>query len=89
MEGTVKESKDNVYKIDIQGHDYSVESEKIYSVNDQVEMVVRPESVVIGKEDYKTTVKKSLFMGENHEYEVEWNGQILQISGSNPFGKRI
>ncbi len=62
---------------------------KIYSVNDQVEMVVRPESVVIGKEDYKTTVKKSLFMGENHEYEVEWNGQILQISGSNPFGKRI
>ncbi len=27
-------------------------------------------------------------MGENHEYEAEWNGQILQISQSNPFGKR-
>jgi len=89
LEGRVKEINEKSYKIDIQGQNYTVESDKKYNLNDQVEMVVRPESVVIGKEDYKTKVKKSLFMGENHEYEVEWNGQILQISGSNPFGKRI
>lgn len=88
IKGIVKSQSERGYIVDVMDVTYSVTSNKTHSVNDHVEMVVRPESIVVGKEDFKTIVSKSIFMGENHEYEVGWYGQILQISDSNPFGKR-
>jgi iron(III) transport system ATP-binding protein len=88
INGIIKEKNEKGFIIDISGYLYNIESDKEYSINDEVKLIIRPESIIIGKEDYKTIVTKSIFMGENHEYEAEWNGQILQISQSNPFGKR-
>lgn len=86
--GVIKEKTDDGYKIDILGIEYSVKSAKDYAIKDAVKLVVRPESVNVGGEDYESIVVKSIFMGENHEYEVLWNDQVLQISDSNPFGKK-
>ena len=88
IKGVVKAESEEGYLVDIMDVNYSVTSNKKHEMNDHVEMVVRPESIVVGKKDYKTIVTKSIFMGENHEYEVGWFGQTLQISESNPFGKR-
>ncbi len=88
IKGVVKSESERGYLVDIMDVTYSVTSNKKHVVNDHVEMVVRPESIIVGKKDYKTIVTKSMFMGENHEYEVGWFGQTLQISESNPFGKK-
>jgi len=34
-------------------------------------------------------VVKSVFMGENHEYEVQSENEIIEIILSNPHGKEI
>jgi len=88
IKGIVKNESERGYLVDIMDVTYSVTSNKKHAMNDHVEMVVRPESIIVGKKDYKTIVTKSIFMGENHEYEVGWFGQTLQISESNPFGKK-
>jgi len=69
---------------------------KIYKVKEVVEgetkerdIVVRPETVVFGEETHKGTVVKSIFMGENHEYEIEVEGQIIEAILNNPHGKEI
>lgn len=89
IKGVVTGKNDRGYEVEIDGVDFKVESNKDYEIKDQVEFVVRPESIKIGQENFKTKVTKSLFMGQNHEYEVDWNGQKIQINGSNPFGKRV
>lgn len=66
---------------------YKVPRATEHQVGETVEMVLRPESVVLGVEEFETRVSKSVFMGETHEYEAKWGDQILQISESNPFGK--
>lgn len=87
IKGIIEEKNQQEYKVNVNEVVYSVNSDKEYSVGDAVEIVVRPESIKVGKKDFKTIVTKSIFMGENHEYEVNWFGQILQISDSNPIGK--
>ncbi|GAA0180009.1 ABC transporter ATP-binding protein [Clostridium sediminicola] len=89
VKGIVKERNEKEYKIAIEDVIYSVNSDNDYTIGNEVAMVIRPESIIIGKEDFKTKVTKSRFMGENHEYEVEKNGQNIQINQTNPFGKRV
>ena len=87
IKGTILEKNKKEYKVNINEVIYSGSSDKDYSIGDYVEIMVRPESISVGKKEFKTKVTKSIFMGENHEYEVNWFGQILQISDSNPIGK--
>lgn len=89
VKGLIKGKDEQGYLVEVMNTTYLVTSNKDYLINDSVEMVVRPESIIVGKKDFETVVTKSVFMGENHEYEVKWYGQTLQISDSNPFGKHI
>lgn len=89
IEGTVKQKAAGGYRVDINGVIYPIGTDKTYSPEDTVEIVVRPESIVTGKSDYKTIVTKSVFMGDTHDYEVSWYGMTLEISESNPFGKHL
>lgn len=89
IDGTVLRRDNNNYQVDINGVKHEIESTKSYEVNTNVKLVLRPESIIVGKTDFNGKVSKSIFMGENHEYEVNWNGLTLQINESNPFGKRI
>jgi len=89
IEGIVTSREGNQYLVNIQGVHHEIQSDKNFAIDTLVQLVLRPESIVVGKTDFKGKVTKSIFMGENHEYEVRWNGQILQINESNPFGKHI
>jgi iron(III) transport system ATP-binding protein len=89
INGVVSHRDKRDYDIDIQGVNHRIVSDKDYKQGDAVEIVLRPESIIVGKPDYLAKVTKSIFMGEYHEYEVNWFDQIVQISESNPFGKQI
>lgn len=89
VESKIVAVENNNYTIAIGEAKYHVESDKSYSAGESVDLVIRPESISIEKEDLKAVVTKSMFMGETHEYEVDWNGKTLQINQSNPFGKKV
>lgn len=89
VKGTVQSKTDKGYVVMIDGIEHLVDSDQVLDMNKEVEMIIRPESIAVGTGEHKAIVKKSVFMGEFHEYEVEWNGQILEISEPNPFGRRI
>jgi iron(III) transport system ATP-binding protein len=89
IEGRVSAKTEDGFQVDIAGVAHSITSDKEYAITDEVKIVLRPESIMVGEEAFSGTVTKSIFMGENHEYEVSWQGQVLQISESNPFGKKI
>jgi iron(III) transport system ATP-binding protein len=88
IKGKIMTSSDKSYEVDIYGVLHTINSDHAYKIGDEVEMIVRPESVIVGTGDFQGIVTKSIFMGENHEYEVEWMDQIVQITESNPFGKK-
>ncbi len=89
VKGHVLSKVENGYTVAIDGIEHLVDSDKKLPDNTEVDMIIRPESIAVGKGAHKAIVKKSVFMGEFHEYEVEWNGQILEISEPNPFGRKI
>ena len=89
VEGKVAAKSEEGFKVDIAGVTHNIASDKTYEVGDHMKIVLRPESIMVGTKAFNGIVTKSIFMGENHEYEVEWQGQTLQISESNPFGKKI
>ncbi|GFN30137.1 ABC transporter ATP-binding protein [Paenibacillus xylaniclasticus] len=56
-----------------------------FKVNDKVTVVIRPEAITLTKgTSHVGIVRKSVFMGQNQDYEVEYEGQIIQISVPNP-----
>ncbi len=79
---------DNRYAISIQGKPYRVTSSREHTIGEIVEVVVRPENILVEKQDYKVTISKSIFMGEYHEYECEWFGETLLINQSNLFSTK-
>ncbi len=90
VKGVVEgEGEDGVYQVNIMNVMYMVKSELKLQKDQRVQLVIRPESIIVGKKDYQTKVTKSIFMGEYHEYESDWFGQNLQISDENPIGKKI
>lgn len=89
VEGKVAGIKPGGFQVDIAGVTHSISSDKSYKEGDTMKIVLRPESIMVGSQAFSGEVTKSIFMGETHEYEVKWQDQLLQISESNPFGKRI
>ncbi|MCK0470118.1 ABC transporter ATP-binding protein [Halalkalibacter sp. APA_J-10(15)] len=58
-----------------------------FNVGQQVEVVIRPESIQISHEgDFEAKVVKSIFMGQTQEYELEFNDTLLFAVVSNPSG---
>lgn len=88
INGVIVKVEENDYTVDIKGKRFNVKSLNTYNLKDAVKLVIRPESIIVDDDSYKTIVEKSLFMGQNHEYEVLWGDEILQISDSNPYGRK-
>lgn len=88
VKGVIKEPDDKGYDVQIGDQVFDVTSSSKHKKGDEVEVVIRPESVIIGEKQFKTVVTKSIFMGENHEYEVDFSGTILKIVQSDPNGKK-
>ncbi len=88
VKGKVVSSSKIGYEVDIEGQKFNLTSNKEHKKGDEVEIVLRPESVIIGEKGYKTDVTKSVFMGETHDYEVDFFGTNLKINEANPNGKK-
>ncbi|TDT68014.1 iron(III) transport system ATP-binding protein [Hypnocyclicus thermotrophus] len=89
VDGIVKERIEEYLEVDIHGVEYKIKSNKNYKSGDKVRIVIRPEAIDIFGEDFTGVVTKSIFMGQHHEYEVEFFGEKLEISYNNPINRKI
>lgn len=89
LKGTVVLKENNQIKIKILGSEYIVNSKVEYKEGDIVEVVVRPESIKFNLAKHEGEVIKSVFMGENHEYEIMVGDEKIEVSLNNPNGKEI
>ncbi|MBR8701431.1 Spermidine/putrescine import ATP-binding protein PotA [Fusobacterium sp. DD29] len=86
--GKLIEKNDFSCVIDINGVTYDIEQKVAHNVGDNIKIVVRPESIIVGENDFKGKVTKSMFMGAYHEYEITFGDMTVEISVSNPKGKK-
>jgi iron(III) transport system ATP-binding protein len=89
VDAEVLEAAGNDLVLDIHGTKYRVESDKKYEATDKVKIVIRPEAIDIAGDDFTGIVRKSMFMGAHHEYEIEFLGKKLEISYNNPINRKI
>lgn len=89
IEATIKEKYESSTKIEIFNQEYIVNERVKYEKNDKIQVVIRPESIKFNEQKHNFEVVKSLFMGENHEYEVKHGEEIIEIILNNPNGKEI
>ncbi|AOT72101.1 ABC transporter ATP-binding protein [Geosporobacter ferrireducens] len=68
---------------------YRAKANRRFETGQKVHVVIRPEGVIVGKQDFTVKVEKSVFMGQNHEYGVDFFGTNIEISENNPTGKTI
>lgn len=83
-----EENGEGTTELGIFGKKYKINETADKNVGN-VDIVVRPETIVFDQGNHEGTVVKSVFMGENHEYEIEIEGQIIEAILNNPHGKEI
>ena len=89
LDAKILEKYDSSTKILLLDTEYVVPEVTVHNIGDSVQVVVRPESIDFSKNTNTLKVTKSVFMGENHEYEVENGNDIIEIILSNPHAKEI
>ncbi len=89
LDAKIVAKSDTTTILNILGSNYEVKETVDYSVNDNVRVVIRPESIKFDSKNHSLKVVKSIFMGENHEYEVENGNEVIEIVLNNPHGKLI
>jgi len=84
VEGTVSAVEENHIIVKTNSGELKI-NRTGFKAGDRVTVVIRPEAVRLTKgESHVGIVTKSVFMGQIQEYEVEYDGQIIQISEHNP-----
>lgn len=90
VDGEILEKTETSTTIVVLGSSYTVNEKVDYNIGSKVKIVIRPESIIFNGDKHILKVVKSVFMGENHEYEVETEkGEILELTLNNPHGKSI
>ncbi|WP_231501445.1 ABC transporter ATP-binding protein [Oceanivirga salmonicida] len=89
LDATITNKTDDSTTLNILWSTYTVKEVVDYEVNDSVRVVIRPESIKYNEKNHSLKVVKSVFMGENHEYEVQNGDEVIEIVLNNPHGKEI
>ena len=89
LPATVMSKEKGTTKIKLLGSEYTIDEEISQREGEVVRVVIRPESIKFDSIKHQGEVIKSVFMGENHEYEVKIEDQIIEVSLNNPYGKEI
>ncbi|RRD39196.1 ABC transporter ATP-binding protein [Leptotrichia sp. OH3620_COT-345] len=89
LDAKIVQKGNDFTKIKLLGSEYNVPEVTEHNTDDDVKVVVRPESIDFSKNMNTLKVTKSVFMGENHEYEVQYENDIIEIILSNPHGKEV
>lgn len=77
-------------EIEILGQKYSINEKIEKEKGTIVQVVIRPESIDFNGEKHSLKVVKSVFMGENQEYEVQVDGdKIIEATLNNPHGVEV
>lgn len=89
LKATIVSKEEGKTKIKLLGSEYIVAGEADYGVGEIAEVVIRPESIKFNSDKHHGEVIKSVFMGENHEYEIMVEDEKIEVSLNNPHGKEI
>lgn len=88
--GRIKETSAGKAVITFGEHTLCVDYDGPKKAGDSCQLIVRPESLILGAEGkVKGVVKRSAFMGAQQEYTIEVDGNMIELIDSNPKGKRI
>ncbi|MDP0493593.1 MAG: ABC transporter ATP-binding protein [Fusobacterium sp. JB021] len=88
FKGKIISKTEKECEVDILGVKFKVPQNVKKDVGEEVQVVARPEGIVISKEGYRGKVTKSMFMGAYHEYEAMLGDLKIEISVSNPRNKK-
>ena len=90
LEGRVVEVRDGWCRVALAGFEATVPSGRPPAVGTRVGVVVRPETVRVGREGaLRGVVHRATYLGSQVEYEVEANGMVLQAVGRSPLEEGI
>ena len=89
LEGVVTSVSDEEVVIRTEQTTLTVVKSDNFKVGDAVYIVVRPEAITLKEQgELEAKVTKSVFMGQIQECEVDFGGELLQVTIHNPMGER-
>ena len=89
LKGTVISCDNDKAEVDIEGVTFSVNETVKYDQGRAVDIVVRPESILVGEPGFMATVTKSVYMGMTQDYKVKFSSYEIEISDNNPTSKHV
>ncbi|MCL2233930.1 MAG: ABC transporter ATP-binding protein [Treponema sp.] len=73
--------------ITLEGCQYTLPRTTAWKAGDKVKVVVRPESVIMGKDEITAEVVKTVYMGVSQDYWLSIQGKEFEVSDYNPSAK--
>lgn len=89
LDGVVKAARKGELDIDIAGVSFTIQQQTDYRPGDAVRLMARPESVIVGQGGFTATVMKSVYMGADQDYELDFSGTSIIVTDANPVAKRV
>ena len=89
LDAKIVEAADTATRLSLYGSEFSVNQAVSYDSGDSVRIVVRPESVIIGEGPFPARVSKSIYMGDNQDYELDFEGLTIMATDFNPVAKTV
>ncbi len=87
--GKIEKITDSTTDVNLEGVTYTLNEKANVGVGDTVKVVIRPDAVNTAKKDYSAKVVKSIFMGDSHDYWVEFGGKEFEFSDYYPATKKV
>ncbi|MFP3042842.1 ABC transporter ATP-binding protein [Treponema primitia] len=75
--------------IDLEGCQYTIPRTTPWNPGDTVRVVIRPEAVHMGKDEIKSEVLKTIYMGVSQDYWLSVQGKEFEVSDYNPSAKQV
>ncbi len=90
LEGVYRGKEGLACRVDVQGHEVQVESERALTAGQPCKVVLRPEAIQIGTQGLlPCVVELSCFMGSYQNYHVRVGDTLVKIADNCPVNKRI
>ncbi|MDR2079590.1 MAG: ABC transporter ATP-binding protein [Treponema sp.] len=75
--------------IDLEGCQYTIPRTTSRNPGDTVRVVIRPEAVHMGKDEIKSEILKTIYMGVSQDYWLSVQGKEFEVSDYNPLAKQV
>jgi iron(III) transport system ATP-binding protein len=75
--------------IDLEGCRYTIPRTTSRNPGETVRVVIRPEAVHMGKDEIKSEILKTIYMGVSQDYWLSVQGKEFEVSDYNPSAKQV